>query len=100
MAQCIIESGHFSSPLAKRNKNILGMQCATLRPTTSGKGLGVYAKYKSWEDCLVDYAFWQSYHLSKIKSQDEYISLLSSVYCKDDDESKYRDLINKIVKTL
>jgi uncharacterized FlgJ-related protein len=81
-AQCLIESGNFSSNIFKNNNNCLGMKLAKSRPTTAvGEDFG-HAKYKSWQDCIRDYALWQASYARNLSKQ-EYLQFLGQIYAED-----------------
>jgi hypothetical protein len=82
LAQFLIESGGFTSNLFKTQNNIMGMKIATTRPTTAiGEERG-YAVYKSWRDCVIDYALYQASFLRGL-SREEYFIYLQKNYAED-----------------
>jgi len=78
-AQAYKESG-FKSPIWKNNRNPFGMKEATKRSNLqNGVQLG-HAYYDTWKNAVVDYALYQSYiGLSKMKTEDEYLSFLKDM---------------------
>lgn len=97
MAQCILETGHFTSSLWQENHNLFGMKVAGSRPTTALNKSG-YALYANWYDSLLDYALWQSKYATKL-SEEEYYQLLSEVYASDKNYvSKIKYIINNLSK--
>lgn len=99
--QFVFESGHFTSPLFKNQNNLMGMRIATSRPTTAiGENDG-YAVYKTWRDCVIDYALYQSSFL-RGASKEEYYHYLQKVYAKNPHYTKeIKDHIkNKKIKEL
>lgn len=81
-AQCVIESGNFTSNIFKNNNNCLGIKLAKSRPTTAvGEDFG-HAKYKSWQDCIRDYALWQASYARNL-SKEEYLQFLGQIYAED-----------------
>lgn len=80
--QCVLESNNFKSNIWKNNNNFLGMTMAKLRPTTA---IGIefnHAVYKSWRDCLIDYALWQASY-GRGLTQSQYLELLGEIYAED-----------------
>lgn len=79
--QSVLESGNFKSAVFKENNNMLGMRVPKSRPTTNiGENLN-HAAYKSWKDCVVDYALWQASFARKINTEEQYYEFLDEVYC-------------------
>lgn len=82
MAQCILESGEFTSDIFINGNNCLGMKVPGQRPTFA---VGVYrshARFRSWHDCIADYALWQSIY-GRGLSDDAYLALLDRVCAED-----------------
>lgn len=82
MAQCILESGGFTSDLFNRGNNCLGMKVPGQRPTFA---VGVYrnhARFRSWHDCIADYALWQCAYARGL-SDAAYYTLLDRIYAED-----------------
>ncbi len=100
-AQIMIESGHLNSYLAKRTNNLLGMRYPFKRTTTAigiflpstnliikgnqselkkYKNQNNYAVYKNWEDCILDYKYWQD---KSFKLTERYLNFLGSYYAED-----------------
>ena len=99
LAQCILESGRFESGLTKTNNNLLGMKHPAQRPTLSKGKKNGFAHFDSWEDCIVDYAIWQSIYTRKL-SRDEYLDYLSTIYdCNKNYKSIVIDILNGLDKT-
>lgn len=95
MAQCILESGSFSSEICKEANNIVGMKVPKYRPTVC---LGVHkghAVYVSWRECLIDYALWQSAYCKGL-TREEYFKYLDKVYSQVDD---YSERIKRVIKS-
>ena len=77
-----LESGHGKSNVYKQNKNFLGLKVAKLRPTTALGTQNGHAYYKSWEDCLRDYALWQIQNARNVRNESEYYQLLDGIYAE------------------
>jgi flagellum-specific peptidoglycan hydrolase FlgJ len=96
-AQAKLETGDFSSDIFKENNNLFGMKMAYQRPKTSiGINRG-HATYSDWKMSVLDYAIYQSKYLSKAKSQEEYLKLLSNSYAED---PRYIKKLRKILDSL
>ena len=82
MAQCIEESGGFTSKLFVEGHNCLGMKVPGSRPTLAvGTMLG-HARFNSWRECIADYAIWQSTFARRL-IKDEYFAYLDRVYAEE-----------------
>lgn len=103
--QAIIESGNFESRLFKNHNNLFGMRFPRVRETTAtGENKRGYARYKDWDDSVLDYYFWQNFFLRKkgASNRDEYLDLLDEVYAEDESYvsvirtnlKKYRHIFN------
>lgn len=93
-AQAQLESAYFTSPVWKENNNMFGMKAAWNRVTTC---IGVnkqYAVFKTWRDCLLDYALWQSVY-AKGLTEEQYMTKLCSMYAEDE---KYIIKLKAIIK--
>lgn len=96
-AQIALESGYVLSTRAIRDNNLTGMKVAKVRPTTAINKTN-YAIYKSIEDCLIDYALWQSQNLKlrNCRSEEKYMEFLQENYAED---PNYKVKLQKIIKT-
>lgn len=81
-AQAQLETGHFKSPIFKENNNLFGMKVATIRPTTSKGVESGHAVFDTWQESVIDYAFYQAKYLSKL-NRDEYFNALGVSYAED-----------------
>ena len=97
-AQIILESGHMLSTRAIRDNNLTGMKVAKARPTTAINKNNHYAIYRSIEDCIIDYALWQSQNLNLkyCRSEEQYMEFLQKNYAED---HNYKVKLQKIMKT-
>lgn len=95
MAQCLEESGNFTSRLFKDANNCTGMKVPAQRPTLANGVLYGHARFKNWYDCLVDYALWQTSYARNL-SRDEYFAYLDRVYAE---KKNYSQRIKVIIKT-
>lgn len=98
MSQIMIESAYLKSKLTKRNNNILGMTVPAKRPTTAINKSGLYAKYISWIDCIIDYKLYQDYIFSKnnIQTKKQYIAFLHKTYAQ---APHYKSRLTELSKT-
>lgn len=94
MAQMKVESGNYSSGLAKNNNNYFGMKHPTTRFNCSLKERNGYAYYQNWCYSILDYKLWQLRYANGLSS-DEYINKLQKVYAED---TMYIHKIKKIIK--
>lgn len=97
-AQIVLESGFMLSTRAIRDNNLTGMKVAKARPTTAINKNNYYAIYKSIEDCIIDYALWQSQNLNLkyCRSEEQYMEFLQKNYAED---PNYKIKLQKIMKT-
>lgn len=96
MAQAEIESGHFKSRIFKENNNMFGMKEAGIgRPCTAKGTSNNHAYYDTWQDCVLDYAFYQAAYLKNVKTQEQYLQYLGESYAEDSNYvSKIKSIIN------
>ena len=83
LAQAKLESGNFKSRIFLENNNFFGMKEAKRRPTTNKGTQHGHAIFDTWEDCAVDYAFYQAAYLNDLKTEDAYYQYLSASYAGD-----------------
>lgn len=81
MAQCIEESGGFTSKLFVEGHNCLGMKVPGSRPTLAVETMLGHARFNSWRECIADYAIWQSTFARRL-TKDEYFAYLDRVYAE------------------
>lgn len=94
--QAKLESGNFNSHLFKTKHNLFGMKKAMQRATLSIGMPNQYAYFKSWKECVIDYALYQSRYFSKVKTQEEYINELCKSYAEN---GNYKKLITELCNT-
>lgn len=95
LAQAKLESANFTSNQFKKNNNIFGMKIAKRRPTMNVGGKSGFAKFNSWRDCVIDYAFFQASYMRKIKTEDEYLEYLEENYASN---PMYAKAIRKMIE--
>lgn len=88
VAQYKLESACGTSDIAIENNNLFGMKVARLRPTTAVGERRGHAYYESWEECVTDYALWQTQNAGKIRDSAEYLILLDAIYAEVPDYVK------------
>ena len=93
MAQCIEESGGFTSLLFKEGNNCTGMRVPAQRPTLATGALYNHARFASWRECLADYAIWQSIYARGLTRED-YLAYLDRVYAE---KKGYSERLKKII---
>jgi flagellum-specific peptidoglycan hydrolase FlgJ len=97
LAQTILESGNFSSKVAKQNNNLFGMRMPKVRETTAiGQRYG-YARYYNWKESVKDYKLWQEALLKKYPNmtRGQYKSYINRVYSTG---KNYISKINLIIQ--
>lgn len=95
MAQCILESGNFSSEIFLEGNNCLGMKVPQIRPTLCTGTYKGHAKFSSVRDCISDYAIWQSIYCKGL-TREEYFKYLDKVYSQVDD---YSERLKRVIKS-
>lgn len=93
MAQCIEESGSFTSKLFIEGHNCFGMKVPSTRPTLAVGTMMGHARFKSWKDCIIDYAIWQSTFCRRL-TRDEYFAYLDRIYAE---KQGYSERLKKII---
>lgn len=96
LAQMKIESGNYSSNIAKKNNNYFGMRQPGSRMTVSLGAKNGYAKYRNWAYSILDYALWQRRYAWDL-TEEEYLTKLSKVYAED---PNYASKVKKLSKNL
>lgn len=87
LSQARLETGNFTSAIFKENHNLFGMKMAELRPTSAiGINRG-HALYSNWKESVVDYALFQSFIISRLKtvSKDSYRQHIQKYYSETSD---------------
>lgn len=95
MAQCIEESGCFTSALFKEGNNCTGMRVPAQRPTLVKGSLYNHARFDSWRECIADYAIWQSIFARGL-TRDAYFAYLDRVYAE---RKGYSERLKNIIKS-
>lgn len=82
------------------NNNITGMRHPGQRPTLSKGKTNGYATYEHWQQCITDYAIWQSRYASKYKDDRLYIEFLGRIYGTGDSTyiNKINTMLNEYIK--
>jgi hypothetical protein len=95
LAQAKLESSRYKSLIFKENNNLFGMKEAKQRITLAKGTRRNHAYYDTWEDSVLDYAFWCATYANKCKTEQQFYTLLST-YAKDPMyESKLRKIVEK-----
>lgn len=94
IAQALVESSYFKSPVFIENNNMFGMREAKVRITISKGSNLKHAYYENWRDCVVDRALYEARYLSKL-SREEYFKYLDNTYAEG---SGYSDLLKRVIK--
>jgi len=93
LAQARVESANYTSTIFKENNNLFGMKQARSRINLAKGTNRSHATYASWEDSVIDYAFWCATYANKCRNEDDFFNLLSSYAEADYYESALRKAI-------
>lgn len=94
LAQAKLETGNFTSKIFKENNNLFGMREAKQRITTAAGTENNHAYYHSWQESILDYAFYQCRYLSGINTEEQYFNYLKQSYAED---PKYINRLSDII---
>ena len=95
-AQAMLESGNFTSKIFKENNNMFGMKQAKVRINLASGTQHNHAYFKSWEECLYDFAFHRATYLSKLRTENDYYQYLGKYYAEDPGYIyKLKTMVNK-----
>ena len=95
LAQAKLESNNYSSRIFIDNNNLFGMKEARVRINLAKGTQHKHAYYNTWQESVLDYAFWMSTYGSKCKTEQQYYNLLNG-YAEDANyQAKLKDIINK-----
>ena len=83
LAQSKLETGNFTSKIFRENNNLFGMREAKQRITTAQGTENNHAYYHSWQESVLDYAFYQCRYLSGISTEAQYFNYLKQSYAED-----------------
>lgn len=96
-AQMRLESGNFTSSLARDCNNFFGMKHPKVRTNVSlGANSRGFATYDNWAMSVLDYGLWQKRYASGL-TEEEYYSMLSNHYAED---KNYCTKLTNIIKTI
>jgi uncharacterized FlgJ-related protein len=94
LAQCILESGNFKSPVFKQCNNLLGLREAKQRLTlATGTHLN-HATFTTWKECLLDRLIFEAKYMHDL-SRSEYLTYLGRVYSES---GGYDKVLEQIIK--
>lgn len=95
LAQAKLESANYSSSIFTENNNLFGMKQARVRVNLAAGTSRGHAYYSTWEDSVLDYAYWCATYASGCRTEDEFFALLSR-YAEDVHyETKLREVIER-----
>jgi len=95
LAQAKLESNNYSSRIFMENHNLFGMKEARVRINLAKGTQYKHAYYNTWQESVLDYAFWAATYGSKCKTEDQYFKLLSG-YAEDEGyQVKLRNIIKR-----
>jgi hypothetical protein len=95
LAQAKLESNNYSSRIFIDSHNLFGMKEARTRINLAKGTQYNHAYYATWQESVLDYAFWMATYGSKCKTEQQYYNLLNG-YAEDPNyQAKLKTLINK-----
>ena len=94
LAQAKLESNNYSSRIFIDNNNLFGMKEARVRINLAKGTQYKHAYYNTWQESVLDYAFWMATYGSKCKTEQQYYNLLNG-YAED---SNYQAKLKNIIK--
>ena len=95
LAQAKLESNNYSSRIFIENNNLFGMKEARVRVNLAKGTQHKHAYYNTWQESVLDYAFWMATYGSKCKTEQQYYDLLNG-YAEDTGyQAKLKNLISK-----
>jgi uncharacterized FlgJ-related protein len=94
LAQAILESGNYSSPVFKEGFNLFGLREAKARLTTS-KGTHLnHAYYNNWKESVLDRLLYETKYLGNL-SRADYLKYLDASYAQ---AGNYDKVLESIIK--
>jgi len=84
LAQSKLETGNFTSKIFNENHNVFGQKEAKVRVNLAKGTQYGHAYYNSWEESILDYAFWYSTYANKCKTEEQFYQLLDRMYAEDE----------------
>lgn len=95
LAQAKLESNNYSSRIFMENNNMFGMKEARVRVNLAKGTQYKHAYYNTWQESVLDYAFWAATYGSKCKTEQQYYELLSG-YAEDKGyQAKLKNIIER-----
>ena len=95
LAQSKVESYNYSSRIIIDHHNLFGMKEARTRINLAKGTQYNHAYYGTWQESVLDYAFWMATYGSKCKTEQQYYNLLNG-YAEDPNyQAKLKSIINK-----
>ena len=95
--QFALESNFGRSQRAVMNHNLCGMKIPAVRPSLNTAVTGVFSKFDSDEDCVIDYVYllcYNKFNPFQLTDLDLFrLKLKACKYCPDDD---YLDKVNSL----
>lgn len=95
LAQAMIESGHYKSPLFKEAHNLFGLREARSRATTAKGTILNHAEYDNWKESLLDRLIYEVKYLDKL-NREQYLKYLDKSYAQ---AGGYDRSLEQITKT-
>lgn len=95
LAQAMIESGHYKSPVFKEGRNLFGLREARSRATTAKGTVLNHAEYDNWKESVLDRLIYEVKYLDKLNRK-QYLLYLDRVYAE---AGGYDRSLEQIIKT-
>lgn len=96
LAQAYLESGQFTSKMFRENNNMFGMKEAKSRINLAVGTQHGHAYFNSWEDCLLDYAYYRATYTDKLRTENSFYEYLGRNYAEDPNYvSKLKSIVKK-----
>lgn len=95
LAQAMIESGHYKSPLFKEGRNLFGLREARSRATTAKGTVLNHAEYDNWKESVLDRLIYEVKYLDKL-NREQYLKYLDKSYAQ---AGGYDKSLEQIIKT-
>ena len=95
LAQAIIESGHYKSPVFKEGRNLFGLREARSRATTAKGTVLNHAEYDNWKESVLDRLIYEVKYLDKL-NREQYLKYLDKSYAQ---AGGYDRSLEQIIKT-
>lgn len=97
LAQAILESGNFKSPVFRENNNLFGFRLASQRLTFSKESNMGYAVFKNYRQSVQERLIYEAKYMHGL-SRKQYMAYLDKVYARSGGKSYSEEIENIIVQ--